>query len=191
MARCYYCGKKARRTCSALIGRPICSTCCREKMNAEIKCPPDCPNLTTAARYREERGYRKKIQRLRDDEHLRTALPAEHALDLFLALEDDIVSFYRANPALSDHNVLEALDAASQAFRARASGLILPALAISNIAKPLSESLDKTIEKHSVPASEHSLEKDLVFETLAKLTASVRRYQSQPTGYLGFLSSLR
>jgi hypothetical protein len=189
MATCYYCGRKARRTCAAFLARPICSSCCREKMNAEIKCPPACPHLTAAGLYREERGHRKKVQRLRLDEHLRTALPREDALELFLALEEGIMSVYRTNSSLTDYNVLEALQAATQGFRARSSGLVLPAPATSHIAKSLSESLEKVIEKYSTPTSEHHLEKDLILDALAKLAGSVRRHQAEPGGYLGFLSS--
>ncbi len=45
---CPLCGqRKARRACPAL-GRQICAVCCGTKRLTEIRCPSDCPYLTTA-----------------------------------------------------------------------------------------------------------------------------------------------
>lgn len=121
---CPLCGvRKARRSCPAL-GHLICTMCCGTKRLTEIRCPADCPYLTSArehpaaaVRRRQETDLAQLVHGLRDLN--------EQQSRLFVAVTG-FISQYQAPDIhpLIDDDVAEAAGALASTFETASRGLI-------------------------------------------------------------------
>jgi len=119
---CAICEKrKAERFCPAK-GEKICAVCCGTEREVSIDCPADCSYLVAAHRY--------------EDQHQRT-LPADTPL-LDVKVPQDVIythqnalsgiaftaaKFSAAHPALTDSDVLAALQALADTYKTLSSGI--------------------------------------------------------------------
>jgi hypothetical protein len=119
---CSICEKrKAERFCPAK-GEKICAVCCGKEREVSIDCPSDCSYLVAAHRY--------------EDQHQRS-LPADTPL-LDVKVPQDIIythqnllsgiaftaaKFSAAHPALTDVDVLAALQALAETYKTLGSGI--------------------------------------------------------------------
>lgn len=120
---CPICEKrKAARFCPAK-GEKICAVCCGTGREVTIDCPSDCSYLLAAHRY--------------EDQH-RRSLPADTPLleekipqdilhthqQLMAALAFSIAKFCAVQPAVTDVDVLSAIEALAGTYKTLSSGLI-------------------------------------------------------------------
>jgi hypothetical protein len=119
---CSICEKrKAERFCPAK-GEKICAVCCGTEREVSIDCPSDCSYLIAAHRY--------------EDQHQRE-LPADTPL-LDVKVPQDVIyshqnllsgiaftaaKFSAAHPALTDNDVLAALQALGETYKTLSSGI--------------------------------------------------------------------
>jgi hypothetical protein len=119
---CSICEKrKAERFCPAK-GEKICAVCCGKEREVSIDCPSDCSYLIAAHRY--------------EDQHQRE-LPADTPL-LDVKVPQDVIyshqnllsgiaftaaKFSAAHPALTDNDVLAALQALGETYKTLSSGI--------------------------------------------------------------------
>lgn len=120
---CPICEKrKPVRFCPAR-GEKICAVCCGTEREVSIDCPADCTYLLSAHRY--------------EDEHQRS-LPADTPLldvkipqdllhthqQLMTAIAFNIAKFCAAQPAVTDVDVLAAIQALAEAYKTLDSGIV-------------------------------------------------------------------
>jgi hypothetical protein len=119
---CSICEKrKAERFCPAK-GEKICAVCCGKEREVSIDCPSDCSYLIAAHRY--------------EDQHQRS-LPADTPL-LDVKVPQDVIymhqnllsgiaftaaKFSAADPALTDTDVLAALQALAETYKTLSTGI--------------------------------------------------------------------
>jgi hypothetical protein len=146
MAKCQRCQKrKARRRCPAL-GSDLCSLCCGLLRDKEIHCPPGCIFLAQHKPYTEKKILGKKQslasknlgsgEDIFNDERMRWL-----AFQIEATLRDAVVQ----NPALTDGDVLLALESVKEKIGTGRGRLILPS-EDKKARDPLAEAIWQSIE---------------------------------------------
>lgn len=119
---CPICQKrKANRFCPAK-DENICSVCCGTEREVTIDCPSECPYLIASRSYDAERREVDWSKVPFPD----TKIPASFVASnekLLLSLSYAICVYARENAALSDPDVLGALQALAESYRTLSSGL--------------------------------------------------------------------
>ena len=120
---CPICEKrKATRYCPAK-GEKICAVCCGTEREVSIDCPADCTYLVSAHRYEGEhpRSLPKDAPLL--GERIPQDIVYTHQ-QLMTALAFSIAKFSAAQPALTDPDVLTAIQALAETYKTRTSGIL-------------------------------------------------------------------
>jgi len=160
---CSICEKrKAERFCPAK-GEKICAVCCGKEREVSIDCPSDCSYLIAAHRY--------------EDQHQRS-LPADTPL-LDVKVPQDVIyvhqnllsgiaftaaKFSAVHPALSDTDVLAALQALAETYKTLGSGIYyekppdatLPRELYAALVQFLNESKQQPAERAGAPPAKDS-----------------------------------
>ncbi len=127
MPLCSRCGKRiAKRRCPAL-GSGLCSLCCGLLRDKEIHCPPACPFLVRHKPYQEKRILDKRSPAgARDPFAGDDLLNDERLAWLIFQLESPVGAFAVKAPALTDKDVLLALEYARAAVEKGQSLIVMP-----------------------------------------------------------------
>jgi hypothetical protein len=155
---CTICEKrKAERFCPAK-GEKICAVCCGKEREVSIDCPSDCSYLIAAHRY--------------EDQHQRS-LPADTPL-LDVKIPQDVIhmqqnvlsgiaftaaKFYALHAALTDTDVLAALEALAETYKTLSAGIyyekppdaLLPRELYAALAQFLNEAKQQPAERPGSP----------------------------------------
>jgi hypothetical protein len=155
---CTICEKrKAERFCPAK-GEKICAVCCGKEREVSIDCPADCSYLIAAHRY--------------EDQHQRS-LPADTPL-LDVKIPQDVIhmqqnvlsgiaftaaKFYALHAALTDTDVLAALEALAETYKTLSAGIyyekppdaLLPRELYAALAQFLNEAKQQPAERPGSP----------------------------------------
>jgi len=120
---CPICEKrKAARYCPAKAEK-ICAVCCGTEREVTIDCPPDCTYLISAHRYEDEHQRSLPADTPLFEERIPQDIVHTHQ-QLMAALAFSIAKFCAAQPAATDPDVLEALQALAQTYKTLSSGII-------------------------------------------------------------------
>ena len=127
MPLCSRCGKRmAKRRCPAL-GSGLCSLCCGLLRDKEIHCPPACPYLVRHRPYQEKRILEKRAPgRTREPFAGDDLLDDERLAWLVFQLEAPVGALAARLPALTDRDVLLALEYARAGIEKGKSLIVLP-----------------------------------------------------------------
>jgi hypothetical protein len=121
---CRSCGeRKGRRSCPA-IGGQICTVCCGTKRQVEIRCPPDCPYLTTARQHPPAVVQRR---RERQGRFLATVVDglSQAQYQLFLLLQIAVAGHAaRTSPGPRDRDIADAAAALAATYETASKGII-------------------------------------------------------------------
>jgi hypothetical protein len=121
---CPSCGeRKGRRSCPA-IGRQICTVCCGTKRQVEIRCPSDCPYLTTARQHPPAVVQRR---RERQGRFLATVVDGltQGQYQLFLLLQIAVAGHAaRTAPGPRDRDIADAAGALAATYETASKGII-------------------------------------------------------------------
>jgi len=140
---CPLCSRRpAKRACPAL-GRPICPTCCATKRLVEIRCPADCPHLTSAQK------HPAAVVRRQQERDLTTLIASmgrrltEPQLQICFLLSSLIVRHRPDGPVtLADDDVADATSAMAGTLEAARSGIIAEIAGASPVSEGLRRELD-------------------------------------------------
>jgi hypothetical protein len=120
---CPICEKrKTARFCPAK-GEKICAVCCGTEREVTIDCPSDCSYLVAAHRYEDEHQHSLPADTLLLDETIPQDIVHTHQ-QLLAALAFSIAKFCAAQPAVTDADVLAALQSLAQTYKTLSSGII-------------------------------------------------------------------
>jgi hypothetical protein len=120
---CPICEKrKTARFCPAK-GEKICAVCCGTEREVTIDCPSDCSYLVAAHRYEDEHQRSLPADTPLLDEKIPQDIVHTHQ-QLMAALAFSIAKFCAAQPAVTDPDVLAALQSLAQTYKTLASGII-------------------------------------------------------------------
>ena len=121
---CPSCGeRKGRRSCPA-IGRQICTVCCGTKRQVEIRCPSDCPYLTTARQHPPAVVQRR---RERQGRFLATVVDGltQGQYQLVLLLQIAVAGHAaRTAPGPRDRDIADAAGALAATYETASKGII-------------------------------------------------------------------
>ncbi len=143
---CPSCGeRKGRRACPAL-GRNICTVCCGTKRLSEIRCPADCPYLSSARQHPPAVVQRR---RERQGRYLATMVDGltQGQYQLFLLLQIAAAGHAaRVGSGLRDREIAEAAGALAATYETAAKGIIYEHQAADLLAQRLVADLRAAIE---------------------------------------------
>ena len=127
MAKCVKCNKKkGKRHCPAL-GQSICSLCCGQLREKEIRCPPSCSFLAQHKPYQDQRVLEKRhAERPKAFSRETDNLSDERFAWLVFNIEIPIAQFAGKESALVDRDALLALEYAREKVEKDKSLLIVP-----------------------------------------------------------------
>ncbi len=127
MAKCVKCNKrKGKRHCPAL-GQSICSLCCGQLREKEIRCPPSCSFLAQHKPYQDQRVLEKRhAERPNTFSRETDILSDERLAWLVFNIEIPIAQFAGKESALVDSDALLALEYAREKVEKEKGLIIVP-----------------------------------------------------------------
>jgi hypothetical protein len=153
---CSICEKrKAERFCPAK-GEKICAVCCGKEREVSIDCPSDCSYLITAHRYEHQRSLPA------DTPLLDVKVPQDVIYvhqNLLSGIAFTAAKFSAAHPALTDTEILAALQALAETYKTLGSGIYyekppdatLPRELYAALAQFLNEAKQQPAERAGTP----------------------------------------
>jgi hypothetical protein len=152
--------RKAKRLCPAL-NQTICTVCCATKREVEIRCPADCPYLSSA------RSHPPAVIQRRQERDLTFMLPTladlnEAQYQLVILFQSITLKHAQAAvPALLDHDVAAGAAAAASTLETARKGIIYEHQAVSVPAQRLSAEYARVVaELAKQTGSQPRLERD-------------------------------
>lgn len=127
MAKCTKCAKrKGKRQCPA-IGQSICSLCCGQLREKEIRCPASCTFLAQHKPYQDQRILEKRYtKRTRSSAPEADILSDERLAWLAFNIEVPIVHFLEKDVVMADKDALLALEYAREKVKEEQGLIIVP-----------------------------------------------------------------
>jgi len=187
--KCRLCGlRKARRSCPAL-GYQICTVCCGTKRLTEIKCPGDCPYLTSSRDHppaatlrRQQRDAESLVGSVRDLN--------ERQSHLFF-LVASFVSGYEPGDlgSVVDSDVADACRALASTFETSSRGLIYEHRPASLPAERLAAALKAVLLEAGQQQGGSAYERDaaVVLRRMAQASEKVAGEEASPRAFLSLL----
>ena len=114
--------RKPKRFCPAK-GESICAVCCGTEREVTFDCPSHCPHLLTARRYEDEHPREHTPEEIPFPDVELTPHFIRERQPVISGLGFTILKFARENTALSDADVLAALQALAETYRTLGSGI--------------------------------------------------------------------
>ncbi|MBN2207465.1 MAG: hypothetical protein JW742_08680 [Candidatus Aminicenantes bacterium] len=128
MAKCARCDRrKARRRCPAL-GAAICSLCCGQIREKDVRCPPGCEHLAPNASYQEQKVLERRDTNAGPSSSAarRAAARDERTAWLLFTIEAALHEIAARNPDFTDRDALLACGYARDKLARKERRLILP-----------------------------------------------------------------
>ena len=168
---CPICQKrKAERFCPAKAEK-ICAVCCGTEREVSLDCPPDCAYLLAAYRYEENHPRPLPSDTPLLDVRLAPDLVRLHP-QFLSAIAFAIAKFCAGQPAVTDPDILSALQSLADTYKTLAAGIVYEQPPASSIQHALYDSLSAflTETKQSPPQSSLGHPKDSeIFQLLVFL----------------------
>jgi len=176
------------------VGQTICAVCCGTKRQAEIKCPPDCPYLSSA------RAHPAAATQRRREQDFRFLLPLMQDLSdpqyrLLLAFQATILKHAAsALPAPHDTDVLDAAGTLAKTIETAGKGIIYEHQTASVPAQRIAAELRELLAEIERDAPSAARERD-VTTALRRIEQGARDARAAfpedgATAYLGLLSRM-
>lgn len=182
--------RRARRACPAL-GRSICATCCGTKRLVEIRCPSDCPYLSTA------RNHPPAAVQRRQERDARFLVPLMYDLTagqsrLFFSLQALVLSLAGSvTPSLIDHDIADAAGALASTYETASRGIIYEHKPASLPAQRLVHELTPALKQATEEMPGARLKEQDLLVVMRRLERAAREAQGSLDGggyaYLGLL----
>jgi hypothetical protein len=153
---CPICQKrKPGRFCPAK-AETICPVCCGTEREVTLDCPADCAYLVAAHRYEEEHPRALAADTPLLDVRLTQDVVRTHP-QLLSAIAFTIAKFCAAQPATTDPDVLAAIQAQAESYKALASGIVYEHPPVSSLRRELYDSLSAFLVEAKQPQSQTSI----------------------------------
>jgi hypothetical protein len=168
---CPICQKrKADRLCPAKAEK-ICAICCGTEREVTLDCPPDCAYLLAAHRYEQQHPRPIPAGTPLLDVHLAPDLVRLHP-QFLSALAFVIAKFSAGETAVTDTDVLAALQALAETYKTLASGIVYEQPPVSSLRRALYDALSAFVNdtRQSPPQNPFGHPKDSeIFQLLVFL----------------------
>lgn len=192
--KCIICNqRKGKRHCPAKNGL-ICPRCCGEKRVIEIRCPQECPYLSEGLSYQWTKAYVSILDWIDDPAQRRKFYEStrKHG-DVLGVLELEIVNYSKNLRALTDSEVLEAIETVIKTYQTEERGVIYEHSTPNPLAQSLVKELRRVIREEGEESDEgrSSWSRSAVIATLEAMQLHLAYHQEEGTGERSYLDFVR